>query len=174
MTEISQEKNDRGAGILLATNVENSLDYVLLKTLYGPTDKLFDQNGPLSSFSNKIQMGRALGLYGEQTSSNLDTIRHIRNAFAHAQIPITFETPEVAAGCRLLTIQEVLFPRAVREPPVADKMTARALFTEVCNTIAHNFQWLHRREALRAAAEAAKSAHTPNGIQILFRPAPLP
>jgi hypothetical protein len=53
-------------------------------------------NGPLSSFSSKILLGFALGLYGPVVKKDLNVIRNIRNAFAHAMMPITFDSPEVA------------------------------------------------------------------------------
>jgi hypothetical protein len=175
MREIAAEKNDRGAAILLATNVETALDYALISALRGAAfDDLFERDGPLSDFHNKVQMGRALRIYGPETHSNLRIIRHVRNTFAHVRIPITFDTPEVADACQELVIQEVLFPRAVREPPNKKKLGTRQLFTEICNTIAHNLQWLRDEPAIKAATDAVNSAGIPAGLEALIRPQPLP
>jgi hypothetical protein len=88
--ETNAEKNDRGAAILLATNVENALQGALTRMFRtrSNTRKLFGVNSPLGAFSNKFEVGYALGIFGDQTKSNLDIIRTVRNAFAHAKIPL--------------------------------------------------------------------------------------
>jgi hypothetical protein len=47
MAETNADKNDRGAAILLAANVENALDGVLLRFLKNHHRALFSANGPL-------------------------------------------------------------------------------------------------------------------------------
>src|SRR5262249_17154159 len=49
--------------------------------------------------SRKITIAAAFEIIGKITQENLRLIRHVRNAFAHAKIPITFNTPEVSAVC---------------------------------------------------------------------------
>src|SRR5262249_47141854 len=65
---------------------------------------LFTGNGALASFSSRIQVASALGLLTREQRANLDYIREIRNAFAHATKPIRFATPEIKAVCALLVI----------------------------------------------------------------------
>lgn len=60
------------------------------------SDKLYVGSAPLSSFSAKILAAYALGLIGPKARHDLDRIREIRNAFAHAKISVTFETPAIA------------------------------------------------------------------------------
>jgi hypothetical protein len=50
----------------------------------------------MGSFFASIELGYALGLYGNLLRDDLHTIRTIRNAFAHAMKPLTFDTPQVA------------------------------------------------------------------------------
>lgn len=45
--------------------------------------RLFRHNGPLSTFSARLDMAFALYLIGEKTRHDLDIIRDIRNDFAH-------------------------------------------------------------------------------------------
>jgi hypothetical protein len=54
-----------------------------------------------------------MGLFGDQMKHNLECIRGIRNAFAHAVIPITFETSELKAVCDTMMMPEICFPRAI-------------------------------------------------------------
>jgi hypothetical protein len=68
-------------------------------------------------------------------------MRHLRNAFAHAKIPLTFDTPEVAAVCDQFTIMPVVAPSIVRQAPDKSSMTPRQLFEETAAVLAHNLIW---------------------------------
>lgn len=89
------EKNDRGACLLFASNLENALDAVL-SSWCGLSDKdadfVFQSDGIFGTFSRKIYSARALRIIGPITHENLSIIRHVRNAFAHAKLPINFQT----------------------------------------------------------------------------------
>jgi hypothetical protein len=102
---IKSDKDDRGAAILLAADVENALWSAIVRRLGIPRDRrkeLLGQNSPLGTFYNKIILGHAIGLFGEETRFNLDLIKAIRNSFAHARLSITFATKPVADACALL------------------------------------------------------------------------
>jgi hypothetical protein len=149
--QVSAEKNDRGAALMLAANVENGLLYILRRTLvikHGQDKRLFRFDAPIGTFEAKIRIGYALDIFGPETKNNLDCIKAIRNAFAHAVVPITFQTKEVADVCDLLVMPEILTPRAVNGetgeivgamPP---DPTPRIRFQKVCEATGHNlFVW---------------------------------
>jgi hypothetical protein len=80
--------SDRAAVILQASNVEGILESLLQTKMRQPLsndlrDRLFDGNGPLSTFSHKVMLGYALELYGPVFRHDLDLIRELRNGFAH-------------------------------------------------------------------------------------------
>ena len=89
-------RNDRGTAILLATNLENSLQ-IAIERKSGTARK-----HRTASFDAKIRRAYAMGLFGEGTKKNLDIIRVIRNAFAHAPRPVRFSTVEIKDACALL------------------------------------------------------------------------
>lgn len=96
---------DRATAILGASFLDHALETVLLGR-YVPLDPdeqslLFDGNrgGPLSTFSSKIRVAYAMGIYGPVTRDDLNRIRDIRNAFAHGMIRMDFETKEVVDLC---------------------------------------------------------------------------
>lgn len=93
------QTSDRTAAIVLASWVERSLEQSIVKMLPRHDDelvsKLLERDGALGSFYAKIHLGFALGLYDESVVENLDIIRKVRNAFAHAAIAIHFETQEI-------------------------------------------------------------------------------
>jgi hypothetical protein len=153
--QVDDEKNDRGACILMATNVEIALSHAVFRVLDWDDDtfgKLTSEEGPAGTLSQKIHLGRALRIYGPETYNNLDYIRLIRNAFAHSHSPISFETKEVKDAVALLTDIPTLPPRAVPADgsiPLRDE-SSRGIFKRTCAITTHNlFVWgisgLHER-----------------------------
>ncbi len=97
----------RSVAILAATGVEDALEFAIVARLVhglSATDftHLFDGDNPLSTFSAKIKIGHALGLYGHLYRADLNCIRDIRNAFAHSKAIIDFDHPDVASACKEL------------------------------------------------------------------------
>jgi hypothetical protein len=173
MKETNAEKNDRGAAILLATNVENALQGALMR-MFGPrsnTRKLFGVNSPLGAFSNKIEVGYALGIFGDQMKTNLDIIRTVRNAFAHAKIPITFDTTPVRNACSLLVVPKLLPPHAIRKDN--PDLEGRKRFQTVCNDTAHNLI-MFSRFAVTRLDPTTLQVQLPGNFEILARHQSLP
>jgi hypothetical protein len=77
--ETGRESGDRGAAILLATNVKNALQISIRRWL--PVSGALRQElfkgpvAPAGTFAAKIIIGHALGIYGPATRQNLDIIR---------------------------------------------------------------------------------------------------
>ena len=81
---ISEE--DRATVILVAAKLDLLLYQILQKHLIpvpGSKDELLENDGPLSTFSAKINMTYRLGLIDNLFSRSLHLIRKIRNNFAH-------------------------------------------------------------------------------------------
>jgi DNA-binding MltR family transcriptional regulator len=112
---------DRAIAIIITAPIEDGLEDLILTTMIydlNKTDKdgLFSGEAPLARFSSKIRLGFALGLFGRETRRDLDRLRMIRNAFAHARKDISFKTAEVAAICRAFEL-----PDNPRFPPLDPK-----------------------------------------------------
>jgi hypothetical protein len=101
--EEMERDGPRGAAILGATLVEAAIGSLLLakmRPLEGKdVDDLFGDMKPLSTLSAKIKVGYAFRLFGPLTRGDLEKIRGVRNAFAHASRLIDFSTHEVAQAC---------------------------------------------------------------------------
>ncbi|WP_315792365.1 MltR family transcriptional regulator [Bradyrhizobium sp. SZCCHNRI1002] len=85
--------------ILGYTLVEHELN-IVLRTKFKKKDNdtweaLQAEQGPLRSFSAKITMGFALGLYNEKVEHDLNVVRIVRNAFAHSKKLLDFSDPLV-------------------------------------------------------------------------------
>jgi hypothetical protein len=115
------EHPDRAVAIILAAMVEGALRAAILARMVPLCERremgLFGPDSPLGTFSAKIKVGFALGVYGPETRADLDTVRAIRNAFAHCTKPIKFDTPEVAAECAKLRIPRLASPDDIDERP---------------------------------------------------------
>jgi hypothetical protein len=103
-SQIMTEQNDRGAAILSASLVENAITYAIQRRntrFQYHREKLFENYGPISTFDGKILIATGMGIFGSDTQFNLNIIRHLRNTFAHASVPVRFSTPEVEAACHV-------------------------------------------------------------------------
>jgi len=149
--EIKREKNDRGAAILLSCHVEVCLRYAIRRGMKVKAQKikdteklLFKSGGPLHSFEGKLRVGFALGVFGDETKYNLDCIKGIRNAFAHAVTPITFETPQVSTVCKFMKMPEILPPCAIDPATLKPRGIlgefpgVREIFQKICEATSHN------------------------------------
>jgi hypothetical protein len=152
-------ESDRAAGILLVSMVEDALDAALKKLFRSgaPFSKLFSYEGPLGTFSAKIELGYALSLFGEKSRHDLDLLRRLRNGFAHYRAPLHFDVPEVKAVCEHLVIPTLpgAIPASVRYetgrvkafgvPPKDHPKYPRFLFSSACHTLTFHLGTLPRR-----------------------------
>jgi hypothetical protein len=98
--------NDRAVAITLAALLEGALEsalsYRLGRLSIEDAKDLFGGNGPLGSFSAKNRIGAAIKILGPNTRKEINCIRDIRNAFAHATKDISFATKEIGIVCERL------------------------------------------------------------------------
>jgi hypothetical protein len=139
--QVRPESNDRGATLLVTANCDLALTQSIYRVLKVPEDfrqRLEAEGGPLNTFSQKIMMGRALAIYGEVMQHNLDLLRHLRNAFAHSHVPITFETPEIAEAIAHFKAQTLLPPYNLGAGSKTYPEEPKARFHHACETMSHN------------------------------------
>jgi hypothetical protein len=86
MVQEFQSESDRAAVILCAAKIDYLLQQILLKYLLpspSNTDEVFDNEGPASTFSAKINLCYRLRLIDNGMAKSIHIIRKIRNTFAH-------------------------------------------------------------------------------------------
>jgi hypothetical protein len=93
------------AAILAAAGVEDGLEFAIHNQhMRGISESevtsMFDSDGILGTFGAKIRMGHALLLFGDLTQDDLNCIRDIRNAFAHAKMALDFDHAAVIEACK--------------------------------------------------------------------------
>jgi DNA-binding MltR family transcriptional regulator len=96
------EESDRGCVLVGAALLEERLEEMFIavfkanKTPKKIQDSIFDSNGALSTFSAKIKMAYALGFIEKYMFEDLESIRRIRNDFAHSTKEVDFIGSNVA------------------------------------------------------------------------------
>jgi hypothetical protein len=104
----AEMESDRAAIAVMASLVEYSLERVISTRLRKPRNNaeiktLFNENGILGTFSEKILAAYFLKIIGPEARRELDLIRGIRNQAAHDMNPISFQgTAEIASRCEEL------------------------------------------------------------------------
>ncbi len=115
--------------ILGQTLLEIELD-TLLRTHFSRRDdemwkQLTSEYGPLSTFKRKITAGYAFGIYDKIIRDGLNTVRDIRNAFAHSHRPIDFSHDYIRTELKTITLpdkqESQLYKWLTDVPYLADK-----------------------------------------------------
>jgi hypothetical protein len=95
-----KQDSDRTAAIVAASLLESTLEKMLISRFHVRNkdflSRLFNNRGPAADFNSKILIAQAFGVISPTAADEFQAVRHIRNAFAHARVEVTFETPEVA------------------------------------------------------------------------------
>ena len=150
---------DRAIAIIETTNLEDALEDAIKSKMIDLNAEdyraLFAGDAPLSNFGTKIKLGFALGIYGKQTRNDLETIRLIRNAFAHCRTPLFFFTEAVKDTCNLLTVT-TRTPNLKEFPGVDIPLdTPRKIFLGSTRLISGALNRLHWPEAYGRPSESA-------------------
>lgn len=131
--------HDRAAAIIVATTVDDALrDLLLHKMVTLNSDRynsLFGVDRPLSSFAAKINIAYAFNVISDATRGDLEAIKNIRNAFAHARKPITFKTPEIEVECGKMDFQAMLLgslPLELDLPKIINLKQTRSIYIAAC------------------------------------------
>jgi len=110
-------QNDLSVAIVASAIVEAALENLITAKLKAKSanllGRLFSNRGPLSDFEAKILVGHAFGLLTSNLANELHCIRVIRNTFAHAKIPLTFDHELLDREIKALKM-----PRALSATPV--------------------------------------------------------
>lgn len=100
-----RQETDRGCALFAAAYIDNALKHLLSASLVDFHTKeadLFEHNGPLGTFSGRTKIAFYIGKISASCRRDIDTIRKIRNDFAHSADPLTFENEAISQRCRNL------------------------------------------------------------------------
>jgi hypothetical protein len=117
-------ESDRGSAMLAGSFAEHTLGiYLKFRIKKNKLEKLlFDSNGPLSNFSQKISIAYAFDLIKDDQYRDLETIRKIRNEFAHNPFHSTFKDNKIRILCENFSMYEELDFKKSLEIGLANRM----------------------------------------------------
>lgn len=103
-------ETDRGAALMSAAYLDDKVKELIEKRLVQNKKSLrraFDFNGPLGTFSSRIEFAYLLGILPKNACRDLHTIRAIRNQFAHHAAPLSYEDENIKPFCEKLIFHGV-------------------------------------------------------------------
>lgn len=110
--EVLQEfhnESDRAAAVLGGSFVECYLaKYMRSAMVEDVKDDVFDNNGPFSTYNQRLQGAHAFGMISATTKRDLELIGKIRNRFAHHPMRSTFDTAPVTDLCNNLSTAKLI------------------------------------------------------------------
>jgi DNA-binding MltR family transcriptional regulator len=95
-------ESDRGCALFAAAYLDKALHGLLKSCLVEHKkldEEMFEGQSPLSSFSSRIKLAYYLGKIAKSERRDLDTIRSIRNEFAHHAELLSFEDQSIRDRC---------------------------------------------------------------------------
>jgi hypothetical protein len=149
-----REESDRSAAIILATFVEQTVAQAILLQL--SSEEKWRKRLNRATFAVKNAVALRIKLVDQRLFEDLETIRRIRNAFAHGAVRLRFDTPAVAA--------EVDALRITRELPTgmpAGLSKWRVTYTSCCISmvVTVRFRGLGKRLELISRVTTALAPH---------------
>src|SRR6266404_4919302 len=129
--------SDRAAAIVAAAFVEDYLTTALQQKLVHDQAALAEMfgSGPLGTFSAKFKLAYLIGLCSKESANCLNTIRKIRNTFAHNISISSFEEPRIRDLTNNLSVPEKYKVTLVAE----ENQTPIHLFSEPITTARQRF-----------------------------------
>lgn len=146
---MEETQSDRAAVIVCAALLEDGLTRAIQSTLHrdkAVLEKLFRPSGPLGSFSAKIDLAFAMGLYSKEIHKDLVTIKNIRNEFAHGLTTKNLGSQKVRDLCDNIEIDALNF--TIRGVHRKDRIRATKMFIDLDKTAAG-----YRREKFKRACQ---------------------
>jgi len=138
MDEDLVRESDRSLIILQACRIEDGLDFKIrgaMPVLNAALEEdLFGDMKPLSSFSAKINLACAMGMYKKEYLKQLHAIRVMRNEAAHLRKHLSFDIIELRECSWYATPQALI--KYFQDPP-NDGEKARDHFLSITSFYAH-------------------------------------
>lgn len=99
------EESDRGCVLFAAAYLDTALEGLFRASVLEEKkidEELFEGSAPLATFSGRIKLAYYFGFISAEFRADLETIRKIRNDFAHNATILSFDTQSIADRCRNL------------------------------------------------------------------------
>jgi len=125
MSELGAD-TDIAAAIVAAAILEAHLERLISTRFFDKSSELKSQlflnQGPLASLHSKILVAQAFGFITSVMAADMHSIKLIRNAFAHAKTPISFDNEFVAKEVENLKITTAIRDSSLKHKDRAVKL----------------------------------------------------
>lgn len=161
IAELSGE-SDRASIILMASMLDEALTFRLSKALpFLPSEteyeEIFRLEGPLGTFSSRMEIACLFGFIEDETYQQLNIIREMRNACAHSKLTLTFAEPALA------NVAKRLFkPLGLMDLPAEGREGLKAAFTVERIFVYYSLLRGSRKEGTKAVAQMLDAARAPS------------
>jgi hypothetical protein len=122
------EQDDLHVAITAVSIIEAHLEKLIITRLHSADkdflNRLFENRGPLSDFNSKILIAQAFGLVTRPLAEELHVMRTIRNTFAHAKMPLSFDMQPIESVVRSLKLLTSIGGGKI-PGPIAESWAAR-------------------------------------------------
>lgn len=166
---VANPDRDRTAAIMSAAHLEIALRRAISKHFVPDPDDpdhkyVFgqSQDAPYQALSSRIRLARALGIVDKKMYDQLNTVRDIRNLFAHAPSVASFAHPAIAPNLEKLSVlpetevhvvaTQATFGRTLLTMATADKANRMAFTLAVLS-----FYWKLAKYELPTGSECPSS-----------------
>jgi len=108
-------ETDRSSIILMASILDNALATRIAGSVcFSPNNSEFDYifrfEGPMGTFSSRMEIACIFGVIEDATYAQLNIIREMRNARAHSRHVLTFADPILSAVAKRLALSDGVTP----------------------------------------------------------------
>jgi len=110
-------------GSLLDDFLEIGIKTQIVKSGNIVNEKEFQRGGDLRSLASKIRRAKKVGLLDEAARKDADTLRKIRNEFAHLKTKLDFYSPEIENLAAQLSTYDATLPNQKAIEAAMDKVT---------------------------------------------------
>ncbi|HWO01756.1 MAG TPA: MltR family transcriptional regulator [Blastocatellia bacterium] len=103
-----KDESDRAVALIITAWVDDALTEMLKRTLVQDEkviDDMFRHIGPLGTFSSRIGLAYLVARISRTVYENLETIRKIRNDFAHTRDDLQFSSQSISDRCKNLYLK---------------------------------------------------------------------
>jgi len=103
-------ESDRAVALIVSSWIDDALSEMIKGSLVQDNatvlNDTFQHTGPLGTFSSRIKLAYLIRRIGREVFENLETIRGIRNDFAHSREDLQFSDQSIKARCQNLFLED--------------------------------------------------------------------
>jgi DNA-binding MltR family transcriptional regulator len=169
------KEGDRAAVLIGASVLDSQLEDLFRASLVGFTPKdsyegMYGSNGPLATFSARINLAYCLGWISDEVRRDLHAIRGIRNRFAHGfEHDLSLRDPEFSAALKGFRTTQSLEAYMQQLPTQAQTIEAANKYKALLNDPRRPFIFLVSSIAF-LLGEARERAKPPTAKLFEFEP----